>query len=763
MSTILFPRKGDRLRAHSVFFQAVRVAASGIGVISGMAPTRLSASAVAVAAGTYRHGNASHSYAGGSITAIPAATATYHRHDLIVFDVSDDTPKRIAGIEDIPNPVTDFLELATPQPPELDSVSQILLAIILVDSSGVVNETHGHYCSSGIANMIIELPSPKLDDMGDPDNNTDLNVSVTKHGLCPIAPNSALQVLLGTGLFGVPDHGGLGGLGDDDHTQYIKHSLATAINDFLVASGSGAYVKKTLAEVKTILGLGSAAYTASTAYVPHSLATAINDFLVASGSGAYVKKTLAEVKTILGLGSAAYTASGDYAVAAKGVTGGDGHDHVGGDGAQIDHGGLGGLGDDDHTQYIKHSLATAINDFLVAPGAGSFVKKTLAEVKTILGLGSAAYTASGDYAVAAKGVTGGDGHDHVGGDGAQVDHGGLGGLGDDDHGQYHTDGRGDVRYAPIAKGVTGGDAHNHVGGDGAQVDHGGLGGLGDDDHTQYIKHSLATAINDFLVAPGAGSFVKKTLAEVKTILGLGSAAYTASTAYVPHSLATAINDFLVASGSGAYVKKTLAEVKTILGLGSAAYTASGDYAVAAKGVTGGDAHNHVGGDGAQVDHGGLGGLGDDDHGQYHTDGRGDARYAPIAKGVTGGDSHNALHASAFAPLITRTFEVAFPFGDGGAVLQAGICEFRLPINCKIVAARIQEATLISSSVICTLYKHAGGAAEGSPLDSFALSGSAYMYELGLNIAVSVDEWVRIKTSGITAAKQITCSLVFEAT
>lgn len=33
----------------------------------------------------------------------------------------------------------------------------------------------------------------------------------------------------------------------------VAHSLATAINDFLVASGAGAFVKKTLAEVKTLL------------------------------------------------------------------------------------------------------------------------------------------------------------------------------------------------------------------------------------------------------------------------------------------------------------------------------------------------------------------------------------------------------------------------------------------------------------------------------------------------------------------------------
>ncbi|KKN74740.1 hypothetical protein LCGC14_0387820 [marine sediment metagenome] len=49
------------------------------------------------------------------------------------------------------------------------------------------------------------------------------------------------------------DHGSLGGLTDDDHTQYIRHALATAANDFLVASGSGAYVKKTLAETLALI------------------------------------------------------------------------------------------------------------------------------------------------------------------------------------------------------------------------------------------------------------------------------------------------------------------------------------------------------------------------------------------------------------------------------------------------------------------------------------------------------------------------------
>ena len=56
-----------------------------------------------------------------------------------------------------------------------------------------------------------------------------------------------------------------------------------------------------ITELKLILGLGDAAYTDPSAYITHALATAENDFLVASGSGAYVKKTLAETKAILGL------------------------------------------------------------------------------------------------------------------------------------------------------------------------------------------------------------------------------------------------------------------------------------------------------------------------------------------------------------------------------------------------------------------------------------------------------------------------------
>lgn len=63
--------------------------------------------------------------------------------------------------------------------------------------------------------------------------------------------------------------------------------------------------------------------------------------------------------------------------------------------------------------------------------------------------------------------------------------------------------------------------HKHSGGDGALIDHADLLGLTDDDHTQYVKHALATAAYDFLVASGSGAFVKKTLSEVISLLGGG--------------------------------------------------------------------------------------------------------------------------------------------------------------------------------------------------------------------------------------------------
>jgi hypothetical protein len=53
--------------------------------------------------------------------------------------------------------------------------------------------------------------------------------------------------------------------------------------------------------------------------IPKSLATAANQFLVSSGAGSWVIKTVAQIKTLLGLKSAAYTESSAYATATQGT------------------------------------------------------------------------------------------------------------------------------------------------------------------------------------------------------------------------------------------------------------------------------------------------------------------------------------------------------------------------------------------------------------------------------------------------------------
>jgi hypothetical protein len=54
------------------------------------------------------------------------------------------------------------------------------------------------------------LPDPtKLDDLAAPDDNTDLDVSITAHGLTPKLPNDSTKFLNGVGAYAVPPSGGV--------------------------------------------------------------------------------------------------------------------------------------------------------------------------------------------------------------------------------------------------------------------------------------------------------------------------------------------------------------------------------------------------------------------------------------------------------------------------------------------------------------------------------------------------------------------------
>lgn len=70
----------------------------------------------------------------------------------------------------------------------------------------------------------------------------------------------------------------------------------------------------------------------------------------------------------------------------------------------------------------------------------------------------------------------------------------------------------DTLYAASGGSVTNGDSHDHSGGDGAQIDHGELSGLSDDDHSIYLKLSGRTGYQKVLglsqfVPPNFGSSV----------------------------------------------------------------------------------------------------------------------------------------------------------------------------------------------------------------------------------------------------------------
>ena len=120
------------------------------------------------------------------------------------------------------------------------------------------------------------------------------------------------------------------------------------------------------------------------------------------------------------------------------------------------------------------------------------------------------------------------------------------------------------------------------------------------DDTAFLKHSLATAANDFLVASGAGTFAKKTLAETQAILGcrptgwVNAPALTFSAADAPVYTVTCSGDYTYTIPVGARIALThsgatkyFIVVKTSYSSPNTTFTLYGgtDYTLAAGAIT----------------------------------------------------------------------------------------------------------------------------------------------------------------------------------
>jgi len=293
-------------------------------------------------------------------------------------------------------------------------------------------------------------------------------------------------------LHGVIDHGSIQGLGDDDHSQYLLADGTRALSGEISAGsnkitslGDGTAASQDASTVKQMEDYVSAivqamvskdnVIAATTGALPANTRT--GDVLTASANGAfptidgiaaalnqeylvkdeggvashindgiYTLTTLGDAGTPWALTRRADLDAGDSAAGAflaveQGTVNGDatfrcinnaGTDVVNTDvlefkywGATIDHGNLLGLADDDHSQYHNDTRGDAryfqqsehINSSAGAGDAGKPVKL------------------DADGQIDATMVNDAD-----------IDHGTIGGLADDDHTQYHNDARGDDRY-----------------------------------------------------------------------------------------------------------------------------------------------------------------------------------------------------------------------------------------------------------------------------------------------------------------------------
>lgn len=196
--------------------------------------------------------------------------------------------------------------------------------------------------------------------------------------------------------------------------------------------------------------------------------------------------------------------------------------------------------------------------------------------------------------------------------GGATDHGALTGLGDDDHTQYHTDARGDARYSQLG--------HTHP-----QSDITGL--VGDLTAVNALAGDAYTDANDALLAAAAAQATADA-AQAAAVAAQSDA--DAALAALPGK--SDVGHTHVAANISDFAEAVDDRVVTLLIAGA---NISLTYNDPANTLT-------VSVTGLITDHGALTGLADDDHPQYHTDARGDARYSLLG------------HTHAYLPLTGGT-------------------------------------------------------------------------------------------------------------
>ena len=327
---------------------------------------------------------------------------------------------------------------------------------------------------------------------------TPTDLTVKGNGIVDVSVAGTTLTINGTAGGGVTDHGLLTGLSDDDHTQYLLRddvAASGAANKPTVSGtdvGAGNQLWVSGIPVGNYLGVGGVS--------DHGLLTGLTDddhpqYLLrddfpASGNDGSIPLS----GTVIGASSEVYVSGvpvGHY--------------------LSTDHGGLAGLTDDDHTQYL-------LRDDFAASGNNGGVPLS----GTTVGAASQMYV---------SGVPVGDYLTPAGTGAGSPDGSGIGSVISSGTQTYPTDltveGRGTVITSLAGSTLT----VSGIATSGPATDHGTLSGLGDDDHPQYLLRAAFAS---------SGAAAKPTTSG--TNVGAGSQLWVSG---VP------VGDYLSAGGGGA--------------------------------------------------------------------------------------------------------------------------------------------------------------------------------------------------------------------